>query len=92
MDLAAPESSQSYTKPKFMGSQNRCDGRHSDAMIKDFTALLDNTRDAKYRVAIYSGMREFIKAKSSNQMYKFDEQLHAMELCIYQCIKIQDKG
>jgi hypothetical protein len=42
-DLAALLSPQSYAKPEFMGPQNRCDGRHPDAMIKDFSALLDNT-------------------------------------------------
>jgi len=81
-DLAAPLSSQSYAKPEFMGPQNRHDGKHSDAMIKDFRALLDNTQDATHRVAIYSGTREFIKHKSCNKTYISDEQLHAMELCI----------
>jgi hypothetical protein len=37
-DLAAPLSPQSYTTPEFMGPQNRRDGKHPDAMIKDFRA------------------------------------------------------
>jgi len=37
-DLAAPLSSQSYAMPKFMGPQNRWDGKHPDAIIKDFRA------------------------------------------------------
>jgi hypothetical protein len=43
-DLAAPLSSQSYAKAEFMGPQNRHDGTHPDAIIKDFRALLDNTQ------------------------------------------------
>jgi hypothetical protein len=35
-DLGAPLSSQSYVKPKFLRPQNCCDGKHPDAMIKDF--------------------------------------------------------
>jgi len=91
-DLAAPLSSQSYAKPKFMGPQNCCDGKHPDAMIKDFRALLDNTQDAMHRVAIYSGTQEFIKHMSCNQTYLSDEQLHAMEICIYHGIKVQVEG
>jgi hypothetical protein len=82
-DLAAPLGSQSYAKPEFMGPQNCRDGNHPDPMIKDFRALLDNTQDAMHHVAIYCGTREFIKHKSRNKMYISDEQLHAMELCIY---------
>jgi len=91
-DLAAPLGSQSYAKPEFMGPQNRRDGKHSDAMIKDFRALLDDTQDATHRVEIYSGTREFIKHKSSDKMYVSDDQLHAMELCIYHGIKVQVEG
>jgi len=81
--LAAPLRSQSYVKPEFMGPQNCRDGKHPDAMIKDFRALLDNTQNATHRVKIYNGTQEFLKHKSSNKMYISDEQLHAMELCIY---------
>jgi hypothetical protein len=88
-DLAAPLSSQSYAKPEFMGPQNRRDGQHPDAMIKDFRALLNNKQDATHRVAIYRGTREFIKHKSRNKTYISDDQLNAMELCIYHGIKIQ---
>jgi len=91
-DMAAPLGSQSYVTPKFMGPQNCCDGKHPDAMIKDFRALLDNTEDATHSVAIYSGTREFIKHKSRNKTYISDEQPHAMELCIYHGIKVQVEG
>ena len=87
-----PLSPQSYAKPEFMRTQNCHDGKHPDAMIKDFRALLDNTQDATHRVAIYSGTREFIKHKSRNKTYISDEQLHEMELCIYHGIKVQVEG
>jgi hypothetical protein len=61
-------------------------------MIKDFRALLNNTKDAMHRMAIYSGTREFIKHKSRNKTYISDEQLHTMELCIYHGIKVQVEG
>jgi len=91
-DLAAPLSPESYVKPQSMGPQNRRDGKHHDSMIKDFRALLDNTHDATHREAIYSSTREFIKRKSRNKTYISDEQLHAMELCIYHGIKFQVEG
>jgi len=91
-DLAAPLSSQSYTKPKFMGPQNRHDEKHPDAMIKDLWALLNNIHNATHRAAIYSGMREFIMHKSHNKTYIWDEQLHAMELCIFHGIMVQVEG
>jgi len=91
-DLAAPFGSQSYAKPEFMGPQHRRDGKHPDAMIKDFRELLNNTQDAMHCVAQYSGTRELIKHKSRNKTYMSDEQLHAMELCIYHGIKIQVEG
>jgi len=75
-----------------MGPQNRHDGMHTDAMIKDFGALLDNTQDATPHVAIYSGTWEFINHKTHNKTYISDEQLHAMELCIYHGIKVQVEG
>jgi len=91
-DLAAPQSPQSYAKPEFMGRQNRRDGKHPDAMIKDFRALLDNTQDATHSTAIYSGMRECIKHQSHNMTYISGEQLHAMELFIHHGIKVQVEG
>jgi len=51
-DLAAPLGSQSYAKPECMGPQNRRDGKHPDAMIKDFIALLNNTQDVTHCAAI----------------------------------------
>jgi len=91
-DLAAPLSSLMYAKPEFMGPQNHHDGEHPDAIIKDFRALLDNTQDTMHRVAIYSGTQEFIKHKSRNKMCMWDEQLHAMQLCIYHGINVQVEG
>jgi len=66
-----------------MGPQNRRDGKYPDGMIKDFRALLDNMQDATHHVTIYNGTQEFLKHKSRNKTYISDEQLHAMELCIY---------
>ena len=61
-------------------------------MIKDFRALLDNTQEPTHHTAIYSGTREFMKYKSRNKMYISDEQLHPMDLCIYDSIKVQVAG
>jgi hypothetical protein len=61
-------------------------------MIKDFRALLNNSQDATHHAAIYSSTQEFIKHKSRNKTYISDEQLHAMELCIYHGIKVQVEG
>jgi len=78
----APLSSQSYTKPKFIGLQIHHDGEHSNAVIKDFRALLDNVQDSAYRMALLSGTQEFIKHRSHNKLSISDEQMHTMELCI----------
>jgi len=43
-------------------------------------------------MAIYSSTREFITHKSRNKIYISDEQLHAMELCIYHDIKVHIEG
>jgi len=51
-ELAAALGSRSYAKPKFMVPHNSRDGRHPDAIIKDFGALLDNIQDATHCVAI----------------------------------------
>jgi hypothetical protein len=91
-DLAATLDPESYAKSEFMGPQIRRDGKHPDATIKDFTALLDNTQEATHRGAIYSGTREFINHKSRNKTYISDDQLHTMELCIYYGIKVQVDG
>jgi len=90
-NLAAPVSPQSNAKTKFMGPQNRRDGKHPDAMIKDFTASLDNMPDAMHHLPIYSGTQEFIK-HNCTKTYISDKQLHAMELCIYHGIKVQVEG
>jgi hypothetical protein len=78
--------------PEFKGPQSRCDGKHPNPMIKDFRVFLDNTQDATYCVAIYSGTREFIKPNSGNKRYISDEQLHAMELGIYHGSTVQVEG
>jgi len=75
-----------------MGPQKPRDGKHPDATIKDFRALLDNTQDATHRVAVYSGTRRFVKHKGHNKTYISDEQLHAMELCIHHGMKFQVEG
>jgi len=75
-----------------MGPQNRSDGMHPDTMIKDFRALPDNTPDSMNRVAIYSGTRGLINHQSRNMAYISDEQLHAIELCIYHGIMVQVEG
>jgi len=75
-----------------MGPQNRRNGKHPDAMIKDFRALLDNRQDATHRVTIYNSTRAFLKHKCGKKMSISDEQLHAMELCIYHGIQVQVEG
>jgi len=75
-----------------MGPQNRRDGKHPDAMIKDFRALLNNMQDAMHRMTIYNRPPEFIKHKCHNKIYISHEQLHAMELCIFHGIKVQAEG
>jgi hypothetical protein len=91
-DLVAHLSSQLYAKPEFMGPQNRHDGMHPDTMIQESRALLNNTQDAKHRLTIYNCMWGFLKHKSRNKTYISDEQLHALELCNYHCIKVQVDG
>jgi hypothetical protein len=61
-------------------------------MIKDFRTLLGNVKDATHSASIYSGTRECINHKSRTKRYILDEQLHAMELCIYPGIKVQAEG
>jgi len=75
-----------------MGPQNHRVGKHPDAEIKDFRALVNNTQDATHRVAIYRGTLDIIKQKSRNKTYISDVQLHAMELCIYHGITVQGEG
>jgi len=75
-----------------MGPQNRGDGKHPEAMIKDFRALLDFMQDTTHRTAIYSGTQEIIKHKSFNKLYISDEQLYTLELCIQHGIKVQVEG
>jgi hypothetical protein len=60
--------------------------------MKDCRALLDRKQDAMHRVTIYNRTGEFLKHKSRNQTYISDEQLHAIELCIYHGINVQVEG
>jgi hypothetical protein len=92
VELAAPQSSQSYVKHKFMGPQYCHDGQHPDAIIKDFKALLNNTQDAMHRVAIHSSTWEIINYRSHNMTYISDKQLPAMVLCIYHGINVEVEG
>jgi len=61
-------------------------------MTNDCGALLDITQDTTHGLGIYSGTQEFINDKSRNKTYISDEQLHAMEICIHQGIKVQVQG
>jgi hypothetical protein len=90
--LATPLSSQSYAKSEFMGPLNRRDGKHPDAMIKHFRALLNNRQDETHRAAIFIGTREIITYMSRNNTYILNEQLNSMELCTYHGIKVQVEG
>jgi len=91
-DLAAPLSSQSYVKPGFMGPQNRRDRTHPDSIIKDSRAWLDNMQNATHHIAIYNSIRPIMKPTSCNKTYISEEQLHAMELCVYPGIEVQVEG
>jgi len=75
-----------------MAPQNHRDGKHPDAVIKDFRAWLDNTQGATHRVALYNGTWECMKQESHNKTYISDKQLHTMELCIYLGINVQLDG
>jgi hypothetical protein len=91
-ERVASLSSQSYAIPKFMGPQNRRNGKHPDPMVIDFRALHDNTQDAMHHMTIFSATHEFVKCKSRNKSYISNEQLHVIELCIYHGIKIHVEG
>jgi hypothetical protein len=70
---AARLSQPSYAKPIFRGPQSRHDGKHPDAMMKDFRALLDNGQDTTHPVTMYRGTREIVKHRSCNKMNISDE-------------------
>jgi hypothetical protein len=72
-DLAAPLSSLSYAKRESRGPQNRRGGKHPDAVIKNFRALLDNTQDATHSVTLYNGMRQFPNHKRCKKTYISNE-------------------
>jgi len=75
-----------------MEPHNLRDGKNPDGMINDFRALLENTQDATQCVTIDNGTREFLKHKRRKKTSICDEQLHAMELCIYHGIKVKVEG
>jgi len=75
-----------------MRLHNRRHGKHPDVMIKDFRALLNYTQDTTHRSTIYNDTREFLRHKSRNNTYISDEQLHAIEICIFHGIKVQGEG
>jgi hypothetical protein len=87
-DLVAPLRSQLYAKPRFRGHQNSLDGKHPNAMIKDFRALLNHTHDTTHCIAIFPGTWVFIKHMSHKKWNIPDEQLQAMEHCMYHGIKV----
>jgi hypothetical protein len=88
-DLEAHLTSQAYAKARFMGLQNRHDGKHPDTMIKNFRELLNNMQDAMHCMAVYSGMWEMLKNQSHVKTYMFSEQLHSTELRVYHAINVQ---
>jgi len=61
-------------------------------MIINFGALHENTQDAKHQVAIFTGTQEVLSHMSCNMISIWDEQLHAMELCISDRIKLPAEG
>jgi len=75
-----------------MGLQNCRDGNNPYDMIRHFSSLLDTTQNRTHHMTMYNGTREFFKYKSRNKMDLSDEQLLAMELCIYQGINYQVEG
>jgi len=91
-DRAAPLSPQLYAKPEFMKPQTRHNEKNPGTVIKDFRALLENMQDATHRQAIYRVTRDFIKHKSRNKTYIWDEHLHAMDHCIYRGIMVGVEG
>jgi hypothetical protein len=84
--------SQYDVKSKFMGPQNHHEGNHPDAMIKDLRALLNNAPYAMQHMVKFCGPRKFINDKSRNNAYISDEQLQALELCVYHGIKVAVEG
>jgi len=83
---------QSYANPEFMGSRNRCDGMHSDAIMRNFRALHGITQNGTHQLAIYCGTSEFMKHRSHNMTYILHNHLHVVELCIHHGHKVQVEG
>jgi hypothetical protein len=61
-------------------------------MVKHCRALLDNKQDVTQCVAFKNTMWEHLKHTSCKKMYISDAQLHAMELSIFDGIKVQLEG
>jgi hypothetical protein len=57
-------------------------------MIKDFRALLNHTHDTTHCIAIFHSTWVFIKHMSHKKRNIPDEQLQAMEHCMYHGIKV----
>jgi hypothetical protein len=91
-DLATPLNSQLYTKPELKGLQHCRDGNYPDLIIEDFREFLYNWQDSTHCVTLFKGTREILKHERPNMTYILDEQLHAMELCIYHGINVQLDG
>jgi len=75
-----------------MGPQHRCNGNHSDVMITDIRQWLNHIRDAMHCMTINIGTQEFIKHRSPDNTFIRDEQLHAMELGMYDGNNVQVQG
>jgi hypothetical protein len=56
-----------------MGPQTHRDGKHPDAMDKDFRELLHNTQDTTHHVTIYNSTWEIPKHMSRNKPYILDD-------------------
>jgi len=84
--------------PSHMRSPNSC--RPKTTVMESILTLWTKTSEHYSTIhrmertawVLYSSMREFVKQKNCNKMDILDEQLLAMELCIYHGIKVQAEG
>ena len=90
-DVAAPLSVQFCAKHEFMQHPTCWDRKHPAVMITDFRALLENTRHATHSEAMESVIWQFMKQKRCTKTYILNEQLHAVELCIYHSLTVHVK-
>jgi hypothetical protein len=61
-------------------------------MINHSRVVLENTKDASHCVALHSGAWKSFTHMSCNKTYISDDQLHALEVCIYHGIEAQVDG